>query len=35
MTFSNTKLDEQTPIWIEDVAMLKEMSIIVSSADVV
>lgn len=33
-TFSNTKLDDRTPVWIEDVGMLKEMSIIVSTTDV-
>lgn len=32
-TFSSTKLDDRTPIWIEDVQMLKEMSIIVSTTD--
>lgn len=33
-TFSNTRLDDRTPIWIEDVNMLREMSIIVSTTDV-
>lgn len=33
-TFSNTRLDDRTPIWIEDVELLKQMSIVVSTTDV-